>query len=123
MQGGNILFSIKRVVIIFTFLSLIMGYGIFNKKIKEKRNFEKLVESINLNDLEGTFIVINDYEKKIFKINPEEFNEELTAYLDSINPNLKYWYSIKEEDQKYIIDITFKHNSYVKNKTFTLYFA
>lgn len=100
-----------------------MGYGILNKKLKEKRDFEKLVNSINLNELEGNFIVINDYENKSFKIDPEAFNNELTVYLDSLNPKLKFWYSISEEEQKYVIDITFKQDSYTKNETYTLYFA
>lgn len=113
----------KKVFSILGISLVLLSSGFFYKSYQNKKEFQQLVNSIDLNDLEGNFLIVKDYDERLFYINESEFNKELTIYLDTIEPKLKYQYSLNSIDEGYQIVIKYQFGSQNGQRKYTLKMA
>jgi len=102
----------KKTIIIISSIILLFGMGIYAKNINEKRKLEKIINKINLNDLNGNFIIMKNYDEKEYSINQEILEKELTIYLDSIDEKIDFELSVDEN----IVVIKYQINGKAINK-------
>lgn len=114
------MFSIKKVFSVVGVSLVLLGSGYFYKSYQNKKEFEELINLIDLNNLEGQFLIIRDYEKKDFIIDEKEFNKEFVIYLDTLNSKLKYQYYLNSIDDDYEVVVEYQLGSLKCKKKYVL---
>lgn len=114
------MFSMKKVISIIGVSLVLLSSGYFYKSYQNKKEFEKLINSIDLNNLEGKFLLIKDYEINDYVIDEKEFNKEFVIYLDTLNSKLKYQYYINSIDDDYEVVVEYQLGSLKCKKKYVL---
>lgn len=110
----------KKVISIIGVSLVLLSSGYFYKSYQNKKEFEKLINSIDLNNLEGKFLLIKDYEINDYVIDEKEFNKEFVIYLDTLNSKLKYQYYINSIDDDYEVVVEYQLGSLKCKKKYVL---
>ncbi len=107
---------LKEIGIGIAAVAAITGGSITIASENNRHKLNKICSSINLNELPGYFIEIDDYDPLEYHINETVFRQEIAEYMATFHKNVKYNYKVKNDSVK----MKLKYKGKSKSKVFNL---